>query len=1656
MDPLSIAASVAGLLAFTGTVISKGYTVVSGVAGMKHLATLLRETANLSGILAGVKARLSSSTGDPVKPGDLAAKIKACKQALGEMDSLLNRIDKTSTAGLLLKKASFDEEARVLLSILEGHKSFFTLCLQLDSSRTAAEMSGTLRDIQDGQRSLELQLQQKESSEMRRKIIEWLGPTTESVHGDVAFSRMPGSSAWLMRTAKFQEWMSGNASSFWLCGTQGSGKTFITSAVIDAVRDECESHGNAVLAYHYCRFSDISTVSPGRLVGGLICQIIHSTQTPIPASLSKLFKRYRARSNYPGVRETQTILEELLQAFSTAYIIIDGLDEIQDRKDLPKVLADLSSGLHGCTCKVFVSSRPEADLGLYFGRWEYIVKITTNDVSQDIEEYVAKEIGQLRLGQEEAGALTRELVQRADGMFLWAACQTNQLSRTRTMISLKMLQALPAGLAQTFRAQLERLDEGDLAMALQIVQIVMYARRELDLAELVEALAVTPAAQDLNQLKMHKLRDPADIFEICGCLIKQSPSHGRISLAHFSVYEFFAAATLEAGRPNEYALLKRESSLNLLEICTTYLSMDDFSTQSFSDSVSIALGPLGDEIVPQIFSDTPLLDYAARFWWCHLNDTDPDDFDRAWPLFHRLLLAQRNSLHSLVMVCRYLNDGHKYPVGAQAIHIAALHGLDRLVSALLDNDTHWRQSQTQDSRTALHIAVEQGQDEVLRIVLTQNQSPESWPVVDLQDNQGRTALHIAVELGNIEAVRLLLDAGASIKVQCRTGTTPIFVAVENRWDEVADLMSKRMRPDMWKETERTPLHAAAQAGSLAWATSLIKAQKDLVNVRDVIGWAAIHHAADNGHREIVDLLLKSGSDVLPRDKIGWTPLHAAIKGRHLDCASSILAHASPRLYEGIWEPREGHPGRLRSDDPPSPTSSSLSKYGRYGAYAQDTESGASSSGASQIRNANSNSSTAVVPVSPHSESPLYIAVSEFYSEGVALLLKKAFRIQHQEIAKCLRKSLNPPPKDTSIIELLIQNAHARGSDVLDFMHEWRHRMNDPTCEALARLLSPSIAHGKLLPLAIKSQDEGMCQFLLENWPADGATHLSGIVHKLLPFVHALPEQSPKGEAAIITAGKQKILELLLKHGARLSDLNAMGHSALHSCIYSGDYSMARWLLRFGNVDARGREGETALLVAVTRAGRSGTPPLTEFVDQLIASGADLHAVDAVGRGVCHKIATTRNLALLDHLLGLGARAHLPDNVGYTPIDIAITHCVQDACILRRLLTHVAATTEPSEQLELLNYSKATESLLVYAAKLQKAEALEALLDFDTEVFASLGADDREAADASRTAAFISALCNTIRDGFRPGFDLLLGKLEHVLLTNSSGTTRLLVCSAKARREDYLLAILNKGADINCRTQKEHKTAADFAYELGLTRALALLIQHGATPLRREYLTLSLDFDCAELAAALTQRGIEFQAGDLERVTQPGQAFGIPMTHLLLDHGARPQLHHLDLAVKQNDTRLLQRVLDAYPEEFDSLVSAVITARFSSRQTLFDILMKRVGPYLELQVASIEAPDGWGGNLLHSAVRSGRQDQVRWVLAKIGLGADVLEQTNAVQYTPLMAAMNLGRWECAEILIRCGAEIREANRWIAYRFPGRAPWDRGGIDMLVAKGPWGGL
>jgi hypothetical protein len=76
--------------------------------------------------------------------------------------------------------------------------------------------------------------------------------------------------------------------------------------------------------------------------------------------------------------------------------------------------------------------------------------------------------------------------------FLWAVCQIDHLSRVRTAITTDVLTALPRGLESTFEGVFLRLEEEDQRLALEILSVVMFSQRPLDLAEVVEAARNDP------------------------------------------------------------------------------------------------------------------------------------------------------------------------------------------------------------------------------------------------------------------------------------------------------------------------------------------------------------------------------------------------------------------------------------------------------------------------------------------------------------------------------------------------------------------------------------------------------------------------------------------------------------------------------------------------------------------------------------------------------------------------------------------------------------------------------------------------------------------------------------------------------------------------------------------------------------------------------------------------------------------------------------------------------------------------------------------------------------------------------------------------------------------------------------------------------------
>lgn len=90
----------------------------------------------------------------------------------------------------------------------------------------------------------------------------------------------------------------------------------------------------------------------------------------------------------------------------------------------------------------------------------------------------------------------------------------------------------------------------------------------------------------------------------------------------------------------------------------------------------------------------------------------------------------------------------------------------------------------------------------------------------------------------------------------------------------------------------TLLHLAAYFGNVPWAKWLISKHPRLISRNDNYGRTPLSWAINQGHRDMVELLLDHGARVNFKDRSMLTALHIAVTGQHRDIVSVLLEHGS--------------------------------------------------------------------------------------------------------------------------------------------------------------------------------------------------------------------------------------------------------------------------------------------------------------------------------------------------------------------------------------------------------------------------------------------------------------------------------------------------------------------------------------------------------------------------------------------------------------------------------------------------------------------------------------------------------------------------------------------------------------------------------------------
>ena len=678
----------------------------------------------------------------------------------------------------------------------------------------------------------------------------------------------------------------------------GTGKTILSSLVIDALTAE----GDHKPIYFYCDFKDVAKMSSVGVYASLTAQIIaQKWSQELPAHFAEYYLQNRSLPLHESSLRRQLLL--LIESMGRGRIIVDALDECSSdvRRDVLMTLVEIWQKGH---INVLFTSREEIDIKLAVGSIQgpkTCIRVQASSTQSDMALFVNGEIEKqgtklARLKESMKREIESTITSQANGMFRWAKCSLDYISRMRNDKSIKRaLHSLPPGLNETYDRILASISEMDRAMAMRIFNWLTCSQRPLLIGEMVEGIAIELGSNNLDQDAL--LNDPEDVLDVCGSLVAVNNDTGTVVLGHFSVKEYLSSLGLRNGKYSEYFVDLRLTNFCLAKLCVTYLCFDDFT-----------YGPseAGAEYKERCQSHI-LYRYASYFWPKHAQEHVALDDDPFFSVMERFFLepgmdgnfeAWKQVYHEGITK---LHDRHHYSdrgPGSRLVYAARL-GLYSIVHMLLleGHDPNsvceykgprqyhlpWNPGEA-NCGTPLIAATESGNIKVVELLLSKGAD------VNAEAEIAGSALNMAIlhgERDNYTIMQYLLQHGADINLAPSGAMSPLAMAVDGRPSFDATKICLEAGADMdvnGLRTHTTLMESAAFSGScqifeLLWehgAGERVGSEFPSTCTPGINGYS-LFHASWSNFFEIGQKILEKDGDKLFKDPTWKDPLLFVIR-----------------------------------------------------------------------------------------------------------------------------------------------------------------------------------------------------------------------------------------------------------------------------------------------------------------------------------------------------------------------------------------------------------------------------------------------------------------------------------------------------------------------------------------------------------------------------------------------------------------------------------------------------------------------------------------------------------------------------------------------------------------------------------------------------------
>jgi hypothetical protein len=571
----------------------------------------------------------------------------------------------------------------------------------------------------------------------------------ESRYNPLSYIKQRKTGNWLLQLPEFNSWMENdNNGIFWLSGSMGSGKSVLTSYVVEDLKQRLNKGSGCMIASYFFDARYKVSATTATVLREMIQEVLpRQNQSSVRERLQSILVNLDAgdtKISPSQLRAYFTAIRHTLAVGESMFLILDGLDEA-DESEINLIeeliyLARHQNGSHQIKC--FISSRSRwtpdetTDGGVRINidhearAREYLAYFIQNEAENLSEARYYGDILYRKLSSNPEGAFSRAV------LALRTLGQVDEPNEGRIP---SLIESLPSTLTGMYQLMLDRISENDRTNARKLLAFVTYTARPLRVSELLTLMDLDmrdvmpwgPIKSPSSSGELHYTEE--DIPRLTGGLVTACDD-GTVNFVHLSARDYvksqYSSPLLRGLSMSEH--LAHEL---LTRICFYYLRPNQL--RRFLEISRKYQFPT---------SDQSFTGYAVQYWSFH----------------YRMAEAQSDSLPGLLhnVIRENLNSTCCESCGAK--------GLSPGVNI-------------QDcTNAALGIGSQVGSEKLVRMLLEMGADPN----IAVNSN-GETMLHIAARAGNLNMVELLLQKGAYINpVTVKAERTPFYYASAGGYPDV--------------------------------------------------------------------------------------------------------------------------------------------------------------------------------------------------------------------------------------------------------------------------------------------------------------------------------------------------------------------------------------------------------------------------------------------------------------------------------------------------------------------------------------------------------------------------------------------------------------------------------------------------------------------------------------------------------------------------------------------------------------------------------------------------------------------------------------------------------------------------------------------------------